>query len=112
MIFTLITNLDFMNLPPKVNMPKDSALLGLFAVDPAHQSKGIGKFLMQKSLDYIKYEWKCSKALVWVINSRHDILAWYAKMGFEWRDEQTVDFVMPDNAMVDGIYFKVLQKDL
>lgn len=91
-------------------LPDDHAMLGLFAVDPEHQSRGIGNKLLSHALDFVKEE-NCKFVTIWVIEQREDIMAWYARKGFVHTDKR-VPFVFPDLALVEDMHFKVMQKSL
>jgi len=88
---TLVPAVPDMVQPPP---PKDSeAMFGLFGVLPVYQSKGIGRILVESALKHIKEEWKCKKCVLWVLETRPELLAWYEKLGFKWNGE-----MMPFNA--------------
>jgi ribosomal protein S18 acetylase RimI-like enzyme len=96
---------------PQLKLPPRSVLLGLFAVDPAHQSRGIGRRLLQACISYAQQKWPgcVEHAVIWVIEQRQDILKWYERMGFEFTGEFR-DFVMPQNALIEGLKFKIYVK--
>lgn len=96
---------------PDVDLPNDHAMLGLFAVDPKHQSRGVGTQLLSHALDYIKEEGSCRFATIWVIEQREDIIAWYERKGFVHTGKR-IPFVFPDLALVSDMHFKVMQKAL
>jgi ribosomal protein S18 acetylase RimI-like enzyme len=96
---------------PQLNLPADSALIGLFAVDPEVQSKGIGRTLFNAALDLIKQKWSCQRAIMFVINKRLDIQAWYERLGFKWNGDRR-EFTYPGKTLQDDIWFKVYEKDL
>lgn len=97
---------------PYMNLPEHSALIGLFAVDPVRQSQGIGRFLLNQLLAYLKQEMQVKTAVLWVIQQREDIQKWYERSGFEWKNEEVRPFVMPEKALQPNVYFKVYTKDL
>lgn len=85
-------------------------MLGLFSVLGDYQSQGIGKQLIQAGLEQLRY-WKCTKAVVWVIETRQEILKWYInKLGF-YNTGEKHPFVLPDLAK-GKFEFLVLKKDL
>lgn len=94
-----------------LDLPEDNAMLGLFAVDPAFQSRGIGKSLMKHAEQFIKQEWECSRIVMWVIEQRGDIMQWYKRCGYLDTGEQ-LPFVMPDLALIENMQFNVLAKAL
>ncbi len=96
---------------PTLGLPSASALLGLLAVSPSHQSKGIGRQLVDACMVMVRERWSSETALNWVIEQRVDIQKWYARLGFQWNGE-TKDFVQPANALIDNLKFKVYQRTL
>lgn len=72
---------------------------------------GIGKTLFTAAVAFAKTEGKCSKAMMFVINHRADIQAWYERLGFVWNGDRR-DFVYPDKALVQDMWFKVYEKDI
>ena len=82
-------------------------MLGLFAVLPSYQSKGIGGKLVRAALSHIKDEWKCERCVIWVLENRPELLKWYEKMGFRWNGE-TRPFVFPD-LLMERAEFRVLE---
>jgi ribosomal protein S18 acetylase RimI-like enzyme len=89
---------------------QSEAMLGLFGVRAKYQSHGIGKRLMNHALAFVKTEWKCSKAVMWVIETRKELLAWYYKMGFKNTGEKR-PFVLPHLAKQEFM-FTVIAKEL
>ena len=92
-------------------LPPASALIGLFAVDPLRQSQGIGKLLLDSILEFVKTEWKCSLAVLWVIKQRTDVQKWYERLGFTWHGE-IKHYKYPTKPMYDNVGFKVYTKDI
>lgn len=96
---------------PALELPDDTALFGLLAVHSDYQSKGVGKTLFAAGVDYAKTVGKCRKGMMFMINKRTELLAWYERLGFVWNGAKR-DFVYPDKALQDDIWFKVLEKDI
>ena len=94
-----------------LQLPDDHAMLGLFAVDPAFQSKGVGSALMAHAQEHVKTEWRCNRIILWVIEQRDDIMEWYKRSGFVATGKR-LPFVMPDLALVDDMHFSVMAKDV
>ena len=88
----------------------NSALIRLFGVLPSFQSHGIGRLLINAALDHIKYVWKCEKCVVWVLECHEELLKWYEKIGFVWKEE-TMKFVAPE-LLIKEVDFRVLEKVL
>lgn len=96
---------------PDTGLGRGDVLLGLFAVSPDHQSAGVGSRLFAHALQHAQAEMRCSRAVLWVIHTRTELLAWYERLGFAWRGE-TKPFVFPDLALIDDMHFRVLTKSL
>lgn len=99
------------HLHPDLQLGHESALLGLFAVDPLFQSQGIGSRLMYACMDECQRRWKTQTAVVWVLEPRQELIEWYKRLGFVWTGRYK-DFVMPENALVQGLQFCVYEKPL
>jgi GNAT superfamily N-acetyltransferase len=56
--------------------------LGMLSVLPELQAKGIGKKLMHAAEDYARQE-HCISIYMRVISARHELIAWYAKLGYK-----------------------------
>ncbi|KAK9722904.1 hypothetical protein K7432_002339 [Basidiobolus ranarum] len=89
--------------------PKEK-LLGLFSVDPEHQSKRIGSTLIAAALDIMRSQ-REERAVIWVIYSRADIITWYQRLGF-YETEKTEAFPWPHLLIQKDVYFRVFKKDL
>lgn len=55
--------------------------LGMFAVDPATQGKGVGKALM-KQAETFGLENNCSRIVISVIDTRSELIDWYIRHGY------------------------------
>lgn len=55
--------------------------LGMFAVSPSAQGKGIGKALLQEG-EKFALSHQCNKIKITVISSRSELIAWYNRLGF------------------------------
>ncbi len=60
----------------------DTVYLGLFAVRPDAQSLGLGTAIVAEA-DRLAREWRARRIRMTVISARHDLLAWYHRLGFE-----------------------------
>jgi GNAT superfamily N-acetyltransferase len=58
-----------------------TATLGLFAVDPRRQAKGIGRQVLEAAVD-VTSSWGALRLAIEVIDRRHELIAWYARRGF------------------------------
>lgn len=67
--------------------------LGMLAVDPRFQNKGIGKFILNASRNFA-LEHHCYTLKITVINNRNELIEWYERCGFV-RTKEVIDF-QPD----------------
>jgi len=56
--------------------------LGLFAVRPDRQGAGLGGAIVAEA-DRLGRSWGAARIRMTVISARHDLLAWYHRLGFE-----------------------------
>ena len=63
------------------------AYLGMFAVAPGLQGSGIGRWVLARVEQIAGEEWGCDRLEIAVIHLRDELLAWYARRGFEMTDE-------------------------
>lgn len=93
----------------------DAAYFGMFAVDPAQQTGGLGKLLLGEAERIAREEWHCRAMEMTVIVQRHELIAWYERRGyrrtgtykpFPYGDER---FGLPRR---DDLRFELLVKDL
>ena len=93
----------------------EAAYFGMFAVDPAHQTGGLGKRLFGEAERIAREEWRCRAMEMTVIVQRPELIAWYERRGyhrtghykpFPYGDAR---FGMPRR---DDLRFEVLSKSL
>jgi GNAT superfamily N-acetyltransferase len=96
---------------PETGLTDECCMLGLLAVDPEFQSCGIGSALFDHAIQYAEEEWKCVRAVLWVISQRLDIMEWYKRRGFAWTGE-VKEFVLPELKLHKDVEFHVLVKEL
>jgi len=87
-----------------------SAMFGLFAVHPSYQSSGIGSLLVQKALSHMRTVWHCKTCILWVLENRPELLAWYEKIGFKWNGV-TRPFVFPEY-LKEKVDFRILELEM
>lgn len=63
------------------------AYLGMFAVLPNEQNRGIGKALLNYVESLVASEWQCSEMEMAVIRQRRELIAWYEKRGYRLTGE-------------------------
>ncbi|KAL2913790.1 hypothetical protein HK105_206669 [Polyrhizophydium stewartii] len=88
----------------------DAVLLGLFAIEPAYQSRGAGSFLLDATLELARKLGK-KRAFIWVIHIRTEMIAWYSKRGFT-KTGHAVEFVDPKRLKVQDANFAEFVLDL
>ena len=64
------------------------AYLGMFAVSPRHQNKGIGKSVLQYVEKLVADEWKVQEVEMTVIRQRSELIRWYEKLGYRITGEK------------------------
>lgn len=93
----------------------DSAYFGLFAVDPTRQGGGIGRQVLTYAEEFAQRQWGVRKMEMMVIWLREDIIAWYARRGYQ-KTGETRPFpyaeLVNGVALRDDLYFDVLVKNL
>ena len=67
------------------------AYLGMFAVRPEMQARGVGKFLLTEAEHIVFDSWRRELLQMTVISLRQDLIAWYRRRGYRLTDE-FVDF--------------------
>jgi len=91
----------------------ESAYLGMFAVNPHQQSKGIGSLLLAEAEKYVFQQWRCLSLKMSVISLREDLIAWYQRRGYAVTGE-TLAFPYGDERYGiprrDDLEFCVLEK--
>ncbi|KAG2208685.1 hypothetical protein INT47_007784 [Mucor saturninus] len=97
----------------KIQPVKDTneAEIGLFAVSPFHQSRGIGGQLIRNSL-LTMAKLGFETAVIQVLENRPDIIAWYRKLGFENLLGERIPFGWPEKSLVHDLHVLILRKKL
>ena len=60
---------------------KDHLYFGMLAVDPRHQSQGIGRLLLESAKDFARSN-GLSQIDLTVLSTRQELIDWYARSGF------------------------------
>lgn len=87
------------------------AMITRFAVSPQHQSKGLGRLLIEGSLAVMKeqgYE-RCS---IRVFENRPEVLAWYTKLGFKDTNERRAFKAPQGKKLILPVNFVIMKMDL
>ncbi|NNN06921.1 MAG: GNAT family N-acetyltransferase [Elusimicrobia bacterium] len=91
-----------------------SCYLGMLTVDPARQSGGLGRELLQRSEDLAR-GWSCARMRMTVISVRAELIAYYERRGYR-RTGRTEPFPEDDPRFglpkVRGLTFAELEKPL
>lgn len=88
-----------------------SGLLGKFAVDVAHHSKGLGKILINKAFEEMKKS-NFAVCYIMVVESRTNLINWFKKLGFVDTMER-IPFAPPEGVVLhDNTPFATFRKAL
>ncbi|KAG0065744.1 hypothetical protein BGZ89_007971 [Linnemannia elongata] len=91
------------------SVPKDQQVfLGLFSVDPAQQSRGIGRKLVEAALAHARENMKRTQCVVYVLYMRAELIKWYNKLGFVDYGEK-VNFPDSSRIVQEDTHFSVLR---
>ncbi|KAJ1558960.1 hypothetical protein HK096_002087, partial [Nowakowskiella sp. JEL0078] len=66
----------------KININRNEVEFGMFTVSPYKQNKGIGKFVLEEAEKYSVEKLGANSACMYVINIRHELLAFYSRRGY------------------------------
>jgi ribosomal protein S18 acetylase RimI-like enzyme len=92
-----------------------AAYLGMLAVWPSLQARGIGRAVVAEGERVARSEWAAERVQLSVIRQRTELIAWYERLGYE-RSGETRPFPYGDERFglpkVDGLEFVVLEKRL
>ena len=94
--------------------PDATVYLGMLAVRPERQSGGVGRAVMQEAERVARDEWGARRMQMQVISIRHELIAWYRRLGYEDTGE-TQPFPYDDPTDVPrrpGLEFVMLTKTL
>jgi ribosomal protein S18 acetylase RimI-like enzyme len=64
-----------------VEIQERGLYLGMLSVSPLLQATGVGKQLMQAAEQYAR-EHHCPSIFMYVISVRHELIAWYERLGY------------------------------
>lgn len=66
----------------QLNQSSKHAYLGMFAVDPLKQSKGLGLALLKEAETFVQEKWSSNALCMSVISIREELIAWYCRHGY------------------------------
>ncbi|MDH5649241.1 MAG: GNAT family N-acetyltransferase [Gammaproteobacteria bacterium] len=61
--------------------------LGMLAVKPELQNQGIGRSILEQAERYAMEVWLCDSMQMAVIVHRHELIAWYRRLGYQQNGE-------------------------
>jgi N-acetylglutamate synthase-like GNAT family acetyltransferase len=65
-----------------------TAYLGMLTTDVTKQTQGTGKQLMLASEEFVKKVWGCDTIEMTVIDSRHELISYYVRRGYQLTEEK------------------------
>jgi GNAT superfamily N-acetyltransferase len=77
------------------NSTEIDAGIGLLSVNPVLQAQGVGRFLLTSAEEYAKISLKATRAVLHVIHTRSELIAWYLRRGYK-KTEFRVPFTPSD----------------
>jgi uncharacterized protein (TIGR00290 family) len=87
-----------------------TAHLGLFAVDPAHQARGLGRRLVALARALAADRFGAHTLKISVVSGQDALLGWYERLGFTATGERRPFGDDPrDRPLVPGLHFVVMQ---
>lgn len=93
----------------------NTGYIGMFAVSPVLQGKGLGKTLITEGERIMREEFGCKEMIMTVIKQRSELIAWYERLGYKQTGE-TKPFPYGDERFglpkVDDLEMLVLAKNL
>jgi ribosomal protein S18 acetylase RimI-like enzyme len=95
--------------------PGATAYLGMLAVSPSLQARGVGRAVVTEGERIAREEWGATRVQLTVIRQRRELIAWYERLGYRPTGE-TAPFPYGDERFglpkVDDLEFVVLVKAL
>jgi ribosomal protein S18 acetylase RimI-like enzyme len=81
-ILTAETLVDMVGCCQLESRPEGSAYLGMLAVAPSHQGRGIGRAILREAERLAREELGSRELRMMVIRQRQDVIRWYARAGY------------------------------
>lgn len=90
------------------------AYLGMLTVSPVLQAGGIGRSVLASAEEWAKAHWESQRIEMTVIDSRHELIAWYERRGYmtTTRREPFPNDPRFGIPLVEKLMFVVLEKTL
>ncbi len=89
-----------------------AAHLGMFAVQPAQQNRGLGKHLCAAAENHARQHWHSQRFVMWVVAQRHELIAYYQRRGYHLTGTRQEFPVNPARwtPKVNGLYLLEMHK--
>ena len=81
-VFCLLESAERLIASVQLEQHGEQAKLGMFAVSPELQGRGLGKILLMEAETFAKQSWGCSEMVMLVITIREELIAWYQRRGY------------------------------
>jgi ribosomal protein S18 acetylase RimI-like enzyme len=91
----------------------DGVHLGMLAVHPELQNRGVGRLLLDEGERVAVEELGANECVLWVVSCRRELLAWYVRRGYRdsgLREPFPYDSPRLGRPRVAGLEFAVLRK--
>jgi len=90
----------------------DTAYMGMLVIRPGLQGQGSGKQFIHHAEDAARAEWGTARMQIWVISLRHELIAYYERLGYRRTGEFRPFPTDPRYGIpkVAGLKFEVLEK--
>ena len=69
-------------------LPGHRVHLGMFGVDPTGQARGVGRVVLAEAERIARDDWGAHELVLHVIDLRHELIAWYARRGYQPNGER------------------------
>ena len=89
-----------------------TAYMGMLVIRPVLQGRGLGKQFIREAENAARAEWGTARMQIWVITLRHELIAYYERLGYRRTGEIRPFPADPRYGIpkVAGLKFEVLEK--